>query len=762
MTQHVPAQHRPADAGRERASAPAVPAGALARVAAFAFRRRWTVVAAWVLALVATTALSGAFAGEFKADYTARGSDSKAAEQLLVERFPARAGDTIDVVVRTEGPATSPEARAAVADLLRRIGEVEHVSATTDPYATPGSVSPDGRTVLAQAQLDVVNPDDMPLERTEEILAVAESAQEPGFEVALNGQTIATAQQGEIGSEAIGFAAAAIILLLMFGSVVAAGLPLLVAVTGLGVSSALVGLGAAVIDVPDWSTSLAAMMGIGVGIDYVLLMVTRFREHTLAGLAPYEATIATVDTAGRSVLVAGTTVIISLVGLSATGLTAMRGAAVVTIFAVLLVMLAAVTLLPALLSLTGRHLERFRVPLPRRAPAADGRGGWVRWSRLVQRRAGLSAAVGTAVLLALAAPVLGVSFGFPDAGNDAEGKTTRSAYTWIAEGFGPGANGPLVLAAELPVGGSTAAVEAVAERLRTMDGVASVGDVRVSPGGDAAVLTVFPTSSPQADATKDLVTEIRDVVPGVTEGTGTAVYVGGVTATAIDSNADTASRLPLLIGGVVGLSMLLLLVVFRSVAVAVKAAVMNLLSIAAAYGVVALVLEGGWFGGLFGIDNPTPLPAFIPVLMFAILFGLSMDYEVFLLSRIREIYLSGRETSAAVAEGLAATARVITAAAAIMVAVFGAFVPSETVFLKVIGIGLATAILVDATVVRMLLVPAVMQLLGKRNWWLPAWLDRRLPQLHVEGHPERYAPQPTVPRIVPLDDGEAAAVRLPV
>ena len=717
--------------------------GLLARLAGVAFRRRWSVIAGWVVLLVAATALSGALAGEFKADYSAKGSDSKAATDLLTERFPAQAGDVLDIVIRTDGPVTSPEARAEVATLLARIDDVEHVLGTSDPYADPAGQAPDGRTLLARAQLDLTNPNDMPIEQTEQIVALAESADRPGFEVALNGQTVSIQQQGEIGSEVIGFVAAAVILLLMFGSVVAAGLPLLVAITGLGVSSALVGLTAAVIDVPDWSTSLAAMMGIGVGIDYVLLMVTRFREHTAAGLVPYAATIATVDTAGRSVLVAGTTVIISLVGLFATGLTAMRGAAVVTIFAVLLVMAAAVTLLPALLSILGRHVDRLRPPVPRRAAASAASNGWVRWSRLVQRRAGLAALTGTAVLLALAAPVLGVSFGFPDAGNDAPGTTTNRAYAQVAEGFGPGANGPLLIAAELPPGGSTAAVDALATRLGSLPGVASVGSVQTNPDGDTAILAVVPTTSPQADETKELVERIREVTPDITDGTGTTVYVGGWTATGIDSTADTASRLPLLIGGVVGLSMLLLLVVFRSVAIAIKAATMNLLSIAAAYGVVALVLEGGWFGQLFGIDSPTPLPSFIPVLMFAILFGLSMDYEVFLLSRIREIYLSGRDTSSAVAEGLAATAKVITAAAAIMVAVFGAFVPSDVIFLKVIGIGLATAILVDATVVRMLLVPAVMQLLGERNWWLPGWLDRLLPHLHVEGHPARPVALPS-------------------
>ncbi len=709
----------------------------LARVGDLAFRRRWTVVAGWLVALIATTALSMAFKGEFKADYTARGSDSRAAVELLADRFPARSGDSIDVVLRSDAALAAPAARRDVAALLARIGSVAGVTGVDDPYATPGSIAPDGRTLLTHARLDVENPNDFPVARTKEIIAAATAATHGGFDVELGGQTVSQAQQGQVGSEGIGIAVAAVILLLTFGSVIAAGLPLVVALVGLAVSSALVGLVAAVLDVPDWSTSLAAMMGIGVGIDYVLLMVTRYREFRAAGLDDRRAAVAAIDTAGRSVLVAGSTVVISLVGLAATGLTAMRGAAVVTIFAVLLVMISTVTLLPALLSIAGRRIDSWQLP-GRHVGRTSGSPAWAAWSRLVQRRAPVAAGLGVAILLALAAPVLGVRFGFPDASNDRSDRTTRQAYELVAAGFGAGANGPLLLAAELPAKGDTSALQTLTGTLGTTPGVASVAPVVLNPAGDTAVLTVVPTTGPQDKATERLVKRLRnDVIPTVT-GNGTRIHVGGMTAGAIDSTAETAGKLPLLIGGVVGLSMLLLLVVFRSVVVAVKAAVMNLLSIGAAYGVVAYTLQGGWFGQLFGIETPTPLPAFIPVLMFAILFGLSMDYEVFLLSRIREFWVAGANSSDAVASGLSASARVITAAAAIMVAVFGAFVPSPEVFLKVIGIGLATAILVDATVVRMLLVPAVMQLLGRANWWVPAWLEQRLPQVHVEGHPERH------------------------
>jgi RND superfamily putative drug exporter len=491
------------------------------------------------------------------------------------------------------------------------------------------------------------------------------------------------------------------------------------------------------------------MMGIGIGIDYVLLMVTRFREWRAAGLDPHAATVATADTAGRSVLVAGGTVVVSMLGLFAMGLSFMRGAAVVTIVAVLVVMAAALTLFPALLGYLGRRIERLRLPLGRRRPVQVAEGGhvvpargWVRWSRLVDRHSVVAAVAGVGILLALAAPFLGVRFGFPDAGNDIEGKSTRQAYDTVAEGFGAGANGPLLLVADL-AGGDAAVIDDLAGRLATTPGVAAVTPPVLNPAGGAALLTVVPTTGPQAAETEDLVRALRDdVIPASVDGTGAEVHVGGVTATSIDSTSNIASRLPLLIGGVVALSMLLLLVAFRSIAIPVTAALMNLLSVAAAYGVVALVLEGGWAGQLIGIDTETPMPAFIPVLMFAVLFGLSMDYEVFLVSRMRESWLRTRDNSRAIVDGLSGTGRVITAAAAIMVAVFAAFIPSPEVFLKVIGVGMAAAIFVDATVVRMLLVPAIMHLLGRANWWLPASWERRLPQLHVEGRPEVFLPRP--------------------
>jgi RND superfamily putative drug exporter len=705
-----------------RAVSAVPPPGPLGRLAAVAVRWKRTVVAVWLLAVVALAAFGPSFAGEFEADYSAKGSDSSAAADLLAERFPGQGGVAVDVVVVSESGID--DASSDISDLLARLAEEPGVVAATAPWETGGSVSADGRTGLGSLRLDSTVAEQVPVEDAQELIRLAADAERPGLQIALGGQVPSIAEQGEIGSETIGLVAAAIVLLLTFGTVVAAGLPILVALVGLVSSGALIGILTTVMGVPDWATSLAAMMGIGVGIDYVLLLITRYREQLARGLDPAVAVVRTMDTAGRAVLVAGGTVIISLLGLAAMGLSYMTGAAVATMIAVGVVVLAAVTLLPALLGMLGHRVNRWRLLRTRTRPAGHV-GGWQRWSLAVQRRPIAALLAGTAVLAALAAPVLGLRFGFPDSGNDPAGSSARVAYDLTVDAFGDGAAGPLLLVTDEGPG----ALAPVMDLARTLPSVAQVGEPLIAPDGATSLVTVVPATSPQDPATEDLVATLREAAPD-------GVHLGGVTAAAVDSTDDVAGRLPLLVGGVVGLSFLLLLLVFRSPAIAVKAAVLNLASIAAAYGVVALVLEGGWAGQLVGIDTATPLPVFIPVLMFAILFGLSMDYEVFLMAGVREAWSRSGDARGAMVEGLARTGRVITAAAAIMVVVFGAFVPSDLVFLKVIGIGLAAAILVDATIVRMLLVPAVIQLLGDRAWRLPAWLDRLLPEVHVEGPPE--------------------------
>ncbi len=612
--------------------------------------------------------------------------------------------------------------------------EAEQVN-NVDPH-TPIRISEDG-TIGSTTLPLTVDGWEVEKEDGEKLIAAAEGNSGDGLEIELGGDPIYTAQE-QSSPEGIGFLGAAIVLLIAFGSVVAAGLPLAIALIGLGISSGgLIVLLANVVDVPDWTTAVSGLIGIGVGIDYSLLVLTRFRAAMKAGKDRHDAVVEAVTTAGRSVIIAGFTVVIAVLGLALTGLPYMYGVAISASLAVLVVMLAAVTLLPALLSFLGPRVDRLRIPFLGRALRTEGSSESLagRWSHTVQRHPWIFAIAATAVLLALAAPALGMRLGFPDAGNDPRDTMTRQAYDLNTEGFGPGTNGPLVIAAELPPGdpNATSEIDSFANRIRTEPGVEFVPDPVINDAGDAAIVTVIPANSPQDEEVTDLVHRLRDdVVPEELGGTGITAKVGGVTAALEDQSSYITDRMPLFIAGVVGLSFLLLLVAFHSPFISLKAGVMNLLSVGAAYGVMTLFSHGGTLGGLIGLDSEVPIAPFMPVMMFAILFGLSMDYEVFLISRIREEYLKDGNTRRAVADGLAKTARVITAAAAIMVVVFLAFIAAPDTFLKLFGIGLATAIFLDATVVRLVLVPAVMQLLGPYNWWIPDWLERVLPRLDVE------------------------------
>jgi RND superfamily putative drug exporter len=702
----------------------------LTRLADIAYRRRGRMVLAWIAAALVIIGVGSALAGEYEADYDTPGSESEAASNITKERFGGYSGQEIYVVWKAEAGARSPDARQRMNAFFADAERVDHVA-----EHTPIRVSEDG--TIGSTALPLTVPGwEVPKEDGEKLIDAAEANDGDGLQIKLGGDPIYAAQS-QSSPEGIGFLGAAIVLLIAFGSIVAAGLPLAIALIGLGISSGgLIVLLANVIDVPDWTTAVSGLIGIGVGIDYSLLVLTRFRGAMNAGKDRHDAVVEAVTTAGRSVIIAGATVVIAVLGLCLTGLPYMYGVAISASIAVLVVMLAAVTLLPALLSYLGPRVDRLRIPFLGRALKAEKEGRdspAARWSHTVQRRPWAFAIVATAVLLALAAPALGMRLGFPDAGNDPPDTMTRQAYDLNTEGFGPGTNGPLVIAAELPDQGARADIESFANRLRSEPGVAFVPAPRVNSDGDAAIVTVIPTTSPQDQETEDLVNRLRDdIVPETLGAAGITADIGGVTAALEDQSEFMKGRLPLFTAGVVGLSFLLLLVAFRAPLVSLKAAVMNLLSVSAAYGVMTLVAKGGTVGNLVGIDHEVPVAPFMPVMMFAILFGLSMDYEVFLVSRIREEYLKDGDTRRAVADGLAKTARVITAAAAIMVVVFLAFLAAPDVFLKLFGIGLATAIFLDATIVRMVLVPAVMQLLGDRNWWIPNWLERILPRLDVE------------------------------
>jgi RND superfamily putative drug exporter len=695
----------------------------LARLAALTYRRRGRVVLAWVVLLVAVLAIVPRFAGDFSTEFATPASESKEARDLIEAHFPRSSGESVNVV--WEAPDGAREVQPRIDRFVQEARGIEGVGDVSAPR-----YSPDGTIGLLRLELD--RPSfQLDTASGTKLIDLAEETSGEGLRIELGGNLISSAEEGA-PPELIGLLAAAVVLLIAFGSVVAAGLPLLVAIFGLGISATLIGIVALIIDTPDFAPAVAGLIGIGVGIDYALLVLTRFRTALIGGADVREAIVEAVTTAGRSVIVAGGTVVVSILGLAFTGVSFLYGVALSASLAVAVVVAASVTLLPATLAFAGRRVDRLHIPGLGRSLKTGGGTLATRWSHVIQRHAVIAAVAGSVVLIALAAPVLGIRWGFPDEGNSPSGSTTREAYELVTRGFGPGANGALVLAAELPDDG----LDELSQRIEATPGVAFTTPPRVSSDGELAMITVIPESSPQSSATTDLVRTLRDVAPE-------SVHVGGLTAVVIDQSDYLAGRIPVFIGGVIALSFLILLLAFRAPLIALKAGIMNLLSVVAAYGVVAYVAEGGWFGSLIGIDGDTPIPPFVPVMMFAILFGLSMDYEVFLLSRVREEYLRTGRTSDAVADGLAKTARVITAAAAIMVVVFLAFVSSTEPFLKLMGVGMATAILVDATIVRMVLVPAVMQLMGRANWWIPDWLDRILPRLDGE-----------VPQVVPAAAGE--------
>ncbi|MGH3222418.1 MAG: MMPL family transporter, partial [Streptosporangiaceae bacterium] len=578
----------------------------------------------------------------------------------------------------------------------------------------------------------------LPASAVKRLITTAERFARPGLEVALGGPPIEQVVSAAPGSaETIGLLAAIVVMLLAFGSVVAMGLPILAALVGVGLGFGILEALSHLVTVPTFGPDMMVMIGIGVGIDYALFVVTRYRQSLAEGHPPRDATIVALSTAGRAVLFAGSTVVIALCGLFVVGLGFMDGLALATIIAVALVLLAALTLLPAVFGFAGRSIDRLHIPglLANPSPSTERRGFWQRWSETVQRRPWTCAAVSLGVLVVLAVPLFSMRLAFSDAGNDPTSLTTRQAYDLLAQGFGPGFNGPLVVACELHGDRADATIARLDTALRDTPGVATVTAPLFNADRDAAVIVAYPTTAPQSAPTAALVQRLRDqVIANVTAQGAVTAYVGGETAAGVDTSTYLSSRLPLVIAMVVLLAFVLLTVVFRSVPVALKAAVMNLLSMGAAYGVIVAVYQWGWLERLFGASAPGPIDPWISLMIFTVVFGLSMDYEVFLLSRMREEWLRTGDNTRAIGYGLQSSARVITAAAAIMVCVFGSFVIGDPLrILDVFGLGLAVAVLVDATIVRMVLVPAVMQLLGAANWWLPRWLGKRVPNLDVEG-----------------------------
>ena len=676
----------------------------LGRLAAWCYDHRRRVLGIWMLAVVAVVGLGQAVGSRLDNNFALAGSPSQQAQALLASRFPAERGDTADVVLHSSTPLSGAANAATVGRLVAALRPLDHVTGVQSPLVPGGSdqLSADRRIGFLVVHFDAAAAN-LPASAVRRVITTAERFGRAGFEVALGGAPIEQVISAAPGSaETVGLLAAVVVMLVVFGSVV--------------------------------------MIGLGVGIDYALFVVTRYRQHLAEGHPPRNATVLALSSAGRAVLFAGSAVVIALCGLFVVGLGFMEGLAVATIIAVALVLAAAPSLLPAVFGFAGRAIDRLHIPglLDQRTGAAPS-GFWARWSKTVQRRPWTCAAVSMGVLVVLAVPLFSMRLAFSDAGNDPTSLTTRQAYDLLAEGFGPGFNGPLVVACSLHGDRAGSTVVRLVTTLRRTRGVASVAPPVFNRARDAAAIVVYPTTAPQSAPTASLVQRLRDrVVPGVTDRSGVSASIGGETAAGVDSSSYLSGRFPWVIAMVVLLAFVLLTMVFRSIPVALKAAIMNLLSMGAAYGVIVAVYQWGWLEHLFGASAPGPIDPWIPLMIFTVVFGLSMDYEVFLLSRMREEWLRAGDNTKAVAHGLTSSARVITAAAAIMVCVFGSFVIGDPLrILDVFGLGLAVAVLVDATIVRMVLVPSVMELLGSANWWLPHRLDRLLPHIAIDARRDR-------------------------
>jgi RND superfamily putative drug exporter len=662
----------------------------------------------WVAALVGVVILGGMVTSTADINDRLDGTDSQRAYDLASAHMPSVAGESATVVFKTADLAST----AAVVDEIAALPRVDHVDGPLDHPEQVGS----GEVSFAAVAFKPNGPPTLD-DTASAIKRIAADHQSADLQVALGGNRFVDG--GVPATEGIGLAAAVVILLIAFGSVVAMGLPIVSALIGIGLSLGAIPFVSAVLPTADFTSTVAAMIGLGVGIDYALFMVTRYRVELANGNTVSAAIAKAVRTSGRAIVFAGGTVVVSLLGLLLIGMDFLKGFAVASSLTVAIAVLAAVTLVPALLAIIGQRINRLSIH--RRGHVSTNRDTLGRrWARGIQHHPVAAVAAGGAVLLLAGMPVLGMRLANSDEGNDPRGTTTRVAYDRLADGFGPGVNGPLILVVEA---GTDAT--AVSETVAATKGVDFISPPQASPDGAISTFVAYPTSSPQSVETEKLVQSLRATLPD-------AVHIGGQTASGIDFSAFMGERLPWFIGAVLLVSFLLLLLVFRSVLVPLKAVILNLVSIGAAYGAMVAVFQWGWFGSVLNID-PAPIEPWAPMMLFAIVFGLSMDYEVFLLSAVKERYDETRNNHVAVLDGLSSTARVITAAAAIMVCVFASFMVADLRSIKLIGFGLAAAVFIDATIVRLVMVPATMELLGRWNWWLPRRLARALPEMNV-GH----------------------------
>ncbi|WP_309094389.1 MMPL family transporter [Streptomyces sp.] len=733
----------------------------MAALARWCVRRRLVTVLLWLLAFTGVAAGAAVAGTAYSNDYQVPGTESGRAAELLHEGFPQLGGDSDTVVWHTEsGSVRAADVEQTMARTLDRIENLPGVASVTSPYDGPGTgrISADGRTAYATVTFDE-QAQDIDEGEARAVVATAESARADGLQVELGGSAVALTQSsGGHVAEVVGVLVAAVVLLLAFGSLAASLLPIATALVGVGTAYAGIVLLGHAMTVADFAPMLGMLIGLGVGIDYALFIVTRHRRGLKRGLSVTEAATNAVQTTGRAVVFAGATVCIALLGMLILRLSFLNGVAIAAGLTVVLTVAASVTLLPALLSLIGMRAlsRRERRRLAEHGPQPELPTGFAaRWAAFVERHPKLLGAVALVVMAVLALPTLSLHLGTSDQGNDPKTATTRQAYDLLADGFGPGVNGPLTLVTEVDAAGDRLALDNLDATLRATDGIASVTPVTFGSGGHTAYLTVVPDSSPQSQRTSDLVDRLRDeVLPRAESGTSLDVQVGGMTA-GYDDFADViVAKLPVFVGVVIGLGCLLLLLAFRSIGIPLKAAAMNVAAVASAFGVVVAIFQWGWGSELLGLGSAGPIEPFLPVIMVSVLFGLSMDYQVFLVSRMYEEWLETGDNRRAVRVGLAETSRVINSAAVIMISVFLAFVLSGDRVIAMFGIALAAAVALDAFVLRTLLVPALMHLLGGANWWLPRWLDRSMPRISIEP-PETRA---THERLAAATDAEAADV----
>src|SRR5680860_1216073 len=722
---------------RGRMAAEMLVTGWLYRVGTWTAQHRRRVVVVWVVAVAILIGLAQNLGGEFSEEFGIPGTESYAAQELLEERFPEQSGGSARVVFHSpDGPLTETDQAAAA---LKRVADHRDRRNLAHRFERDrhrgGSLSTDGTIGFADVRYSLPIGE-LGSDAVDELDAAVEVGRELGLQVELSGELPSYYQSPHLGGAELAFkvGAALVIMLIAFGSIIATGLPLGLALFGLAAGAALIRLLAVVVDVPSASLLLGVMLGLGAGIDYALFIVTRHRQNLAEGTEVMDSIGRATATAGQAVIFAGGTVIIAIGGLVVAGIPAatIMGASAAIVVAVMV--LASITLLPALLGFAGEHIDRFRLPGMKARVEAGENNAWGRWARHIAGRPWRYLIASVLLLGLLAVPVLDMRLAMPDASTAAEDSTRRQAHELLVEGFGPGFSGPLILTIDLPNEDAQTTLAALGEAIQDDAQVAQVSPPMPNTAGDTAVMQITPRTGPSEQETEDLVRRLREyTISDVLDGTDGEAYVGGITASNIDLTDRASERLPWFIATIIALSLLLLMMVFRSVWVPVKAAAMNILSIGAGYGAVVAVFQWEWLGGLFGLDGPVPIVSMVPMLMFAILFGLSMDYEVFLLSRTREEYLRSGDNTGSVVVGISNTARVITSAALIMIVVFIGFALGDNIIIKQIGLGLAVAVFIDATIVRVALVPSTMVLLGDRNWWMPDWLDRLLPHLDIEG-----------------------------